>query len=101
VAIEIDKPENQEDIDQIKWFLVHKNVLVFIDNDDSWNIQFNTPCVKLSKNLCSIYEQRPKICRDHSSDNCEKYGDGESYKVLWKNLPEFEEWLKNNKSKIF
>ena len=97
VALEIDEPEDKEDFDQIKWFLVHKDVWIFIDHDDSWNIQFNTPCEKLDDKKCSIYEKRPTICRKHSVENCEKYGEGDSFKFLWKNLEEFEEWLKKNK----
>jgi Fe-S-cluster containining protein len=93
VAMEIDKPENQKDFDQIKWFLVHKDVWIFIDHDNSWNIQFNTPCEKLEENLCGIYETRPRICQDYSSENCEKYGEGNSFKLLWKNMAEFEEYL--------
>jgi Fe-S-cluster containining protein len=101
VALEIDKPENEEELDQIRWFLLHKNVWVFIDHDDSWNLQFNTPCEKLDKKKCSFYEKRPQICRDYSTENCEKYGDGDSFKFLWKTLEDFEGWLKNNKSKVF
>jgi len=98
VAIEIDSPEDDDDFEQIRWFLAHKNVWVFIDHDDSWNVQFNTLCKKLNeKGLCSIYERRPQICRDYSSENCEKYGAGESFKLLWKDLEEFEKWVKSGK----
>ena len=108
VALEIDKPEDEKDIDQIKWFLIHKNVWVFIDHDDSWNVQFNTPCENLDGHLCSIHpkylnipqDKRPLICQEYSTDSCERYGDGNSYKLLWKNRAEFEEWLLKNKSKI-
>ncbi|RMD45516.1 YkgJ family cysteine cluster protein [Candidatus Pacearchaeota archaeon] len=99
IAIEIDKPENKEDIDQIRWFLLHKNVWVFIDHDNSWNVQFNTPCTKLSsKGLCTIYRKRPRICKDYSTESCEKWGEGKSFKVLWKNAEEFEKWLKNKRN---
>jgi uncharacterized protein len=99
VALEIDAPENKEDYDQIRWFLTHKDVWIFIDHDDSWNIQFNTPCEKLSKSgKCTIYEKRPIICRKYSTDNCEKFGAGDSFKLLWKNIEEFEEWFEENTS---
>jgi len=97
IALEIDKPETEKEFDQIRWFLVHKNVWIFIDNDGSWNMQVNTPCEKLKDGLCSIYEKRPKICQDYSSDNCEKNGDGDSFKIIWKSLEEFEEWVENGK----
>ena len=113
IAVEIDKPETKKEYDQIKWFLLHKDIWIFIDNDDSWNLQANNPCVKLTPldtpsdedqtgqadGICSYYKERPQICRDYSSDNCEKHGDGDSFKVLWKSLEEFEEWLIGQKIK--
>ena len=97
VALEFDTPEDKEDYEQIIWFLLHQDVWVFIDHDDSWNIQFNTSCKKLDeKGWCNYYEKRPAICRDYESDGCEKYGEGKSHKVLFKNVEEFELWLKGN-----
>jgi len=95
ICIEIDKPENKEDYDEIKWYLLHRDVWVFIDNDNSWNIQFNTKCMKLQDGKCGYYEQRPHICRAHSADECEKYGEGDSFKVLFKSLEEFEKWVED------
>ena len=97
IAMEIDKPTTKKDVDQIRWFLIHKNVWVFIDHDKTWNIQFNTPCEKLDGHLCSIYEKRPQICRNYSVETCEKYGDGDAFTVLFKNEDEFKEWLKKDK----
>jgi Fe-S-cluster containining protein len=98
VALEIDEPETKEDFDEIRWFLTHKDVWIFIDHDDSWNIQFNTPCEKIGENgWCEIYEKRPHICGAHSSENCDQYGEGDSFETCWKTIEEFEEWLKENK----
>jgi hypothetical protein len=102
VSVEIDKPRinSKKDIDEIKWFLLHKNIEVYIDNDNNWNIQFNTKCKKLKKNgLCAIYKTRPQICREHSVDECEKYGGGKPYKVSFKNIKQFEKWLDSEKRK--
>jgi len=98
VALEIEKPVDKEDFEQIRWFLLHENVWIFIDYDDSWNIQFNTKCSKLNKNgLCDIYEKRPMICKNYSPEDCEKNGEGNSFKILWKTVEEFEEWKVKNK----
>jgi len=97
VALEIDDPEDEEDFEQMRWFLLHENVWVFIDHDDSWNLQFNTPCKKLEKNLCSDYKKRPQICREYSPENCEKFGDGDSFKIMWKDVGEFEKWMADGK----
>jgi hypothetical protein len=110
IAVEIDKPENKKEFDQIRWFLLHEDIWVFIDNDDSWNLQVNRPCTKLvlSKGqaeggrrkadyICGDYEKRPQICRDYSAKGCERNGDGDSFKVMWKSLEEFEEWVLGGK----
>ena len=97
IAVEIDEPESEKEFGQIRWFLLHEDVWVFIDNDNSWNLQVNRPCVKLKDNMCSYYEKRPQICRDYSAENCERNGDGDSFKLMWKNLEEFEEWVESGK----
>jgi len=95
VAVEIDAPETEKEYDQIRWFLLHENVWVFIDNDDSWNMQVNNKCKKLKEDgWCGYYEKRPIICREYSSENCERNGDGDSFKIMWKSLEEFNEWVK-------
>lgn len=35
IAVEIDKPETEEDFENIKWFLLHKNVKVFIQEEEN------------------------------------------------------------------
>lgn len=108
VALEIDTPEDKKEYDQIRWFLLHKDVWIFIDNDNSWNIQFNTPCEKLDGHLCSIHPKklgtkkdlRPQICGDYESESCEKWGEGKSYKTLWKHEEEFVKWMKKHKPKF-
>ena len=93
VAVEIDKPESKKEFDQIRWFLLHKDIWIFVDNDDSWNMQVNNKCEKLKDTMCSYYEERPQICRDYSAVNCERNGDGDSFKIMWKALNEFEKWV--------
>lgn len=98
IAVEIDAPESKKEFDQIRWFLLHKDVWVFIDNDDSWNLQVNNKCEKLTgEGMCSYYEKRPGICKDYSAGSCERNGEGESFKVLFKSLEEFEEWVLGGK----
>ena len=49
IAIEIDKPNTKSDYDHIRWYLIHRDVNVFIDHDRKWYIEFRTPCELLSK----------------------------------------------------
>jgi uncharacterized protein len=96
VALEIDKPTCKKDYDNIRWYLMHKNVEVFIDNDGGWNIKFSSHCEHLEKNgQCGIYETRPKICRDYpgKDEACEYAGETEYYQQLFSNAKEFEHYL--------
>ena len=101
VALEFDEPTTKEDFDEIKWFLLHKDVIVFIDHDDSWNVQFNTSCEKLGDGgACNYYEKRPHICREYDMGSCERFGEGSSFKILWSTIEEFEKWMKENKAEF-
>ncbi len=76
VAIEIDKPKAKQDYDHIRWYLLHRDVNVFIDHEKKWYIEFRTICEEqLEDNRCGIYEKRPKICREHgiADGECEFY----------------------------
>jgi Fe-S-cluster containining protein len=76
VVLEIDIPENLDDFENIKWYVAHKNVAVFIDEEHSWNIEFITPCEHLGKDSrCQNYETRPKICREYSQEDCPFHND--------------------------
>ena len=65
-ALQIDTPEDAEDFDSIKWYLIHEDTWVWVD-DDEWYVQVDRKCKHLqSNNLCGIYETRPQICRDYA-----------------------------------
>jgi len=71
VAIEIDTPETKEDFENMRWYVAHKNIIVYVNDEDIWHIEFQTPCEKLGKdNKCQIYEKRPDICKQYSQDEC-------------------------------
>jgi uncharacterized protein len=75
-ALAIDTPEEQRDFDFIRWYLLHDRATVFVD-DDSWYLLVHTTCKHLrSDNRCGIYETRPQICRDYTTDACEFDDDG-------------------------
>ena len=71
VAVEIDKPDTKWQYDQILWMLVHENVAVYIEADGEWYVEFKTKCsARGEANLCKIYEDRPRLCRDYSNETC-------------------------------
>jgi Fe-S-cluster containining protein len=63
ITIELDTPVGKKDYDEARWFVLHKDVTVYIDTDNKWNVEFRTPCLALlPDNRCSIYAVRPAIC---------------------------------------
>ncbi|MBN1344782.1 MAG: YkgJ family cysteine cluster protein [Phycisphaerae bacterium] len=81
-ALPIDEPEDRKDFDDIRWYLLHEGVSVFVE-DGNWYIQIDNRCKALTtEGLCEIYEDRPRICRKYKDDVCEfAVPDGE-YELL-------------------
>lgn len=95
VAMEIDVPESLEDFEDIKWYVLHKNVCVYVDEDSEWHIEFITPCEHLNENgLCGIYEKRPEICRKYSHDECPHHNDYEEI-FRFEKLEDIEKYIKD------
>lgn len=99
VTIAIPTPDSKSDYDEILWFLLHKGVSVFIDDDDDWSVEFATECEGLDGEFCGIYEDRPKVCSDYDIESCVRYGEGPYYKVRWETRAEFVAWMDKKKIK--
>jgi uncharacterized protein len=96
VTVSFAEPEDKEDWDEIKWWLMHKNVKVYKDTEGDWIVEFSTPCKNLGEdNKCQIYETRPQVCRDHSMDDCDA-NDGDYADILFEKPEEVDEYLKKN-----
>jgi Fe-S-cluster containining protein len=79
IALPIDKPESKKDFDDVRWYLLHGGVTIFVE-DGEWYINIETTCRHLQPdNRCGIYETRPKVCRDYSTDNCEYHAGDYGY----------------------
>jgi len=101
VAIQLDDPEDQDDIENIRWYLAHKNVRVYVDDEQDWYVQFLTRCEYLNDdNQCMFYllgkeEQRPAICKSHCSTECESSGLDDDEVFSFENLQDFDRFLEN------
>lgn len=85
-ALPIDTPTERKDFDYVRWYLLHDRATVFVDDGD-WYLLVHTTCRHLqADNRCGIYETRPQICRDYTTDNCE-YDDSWVYEKYFE-LPE-------------
>lgn len=102
VAIEIDAPTTLNDFEEILWFIIHKKVWVWIDeDDDSWQVQFDSACRWLEDHRCKHYEARPQICRDYPSENCVRHGEGELYKYTFREPEDLFNYLKKRRPKMY
>ncbi len=98
VTAPLEPPRSKAQKDMYTWYLLHRNVEIYIDHDKEWQLLFKTPCDKLKANgFCGIYETRPKICRDYTPDGCSRAG--KDYIELFKNPEELNAYLESRKRK--
>ncbi len=65
------KPKTWGDFDEIRWFLTHQDINIFVD-DGEWYLLVHRTCQYLQADYrCGIYETRPQICRTYTTDECE------------------------------
>jgi Fe-S-cluster containining protein len=71
-ALPIETPKDKDDYDDIRWFLCHEDITVFVEDGD-WYININNRCRHLSKKdyRCKIYDRRPNICRGYKHKDCD------------------------------
>lgn len=94
-ALPIDTPEDKSDFDDIRWYLCHKDVTVFVEDGD-WYLNLKNKCRHLTEkdNRCRIYEKRPNICRKYKHSDCD-YTEGEyDYELHFTNDKQMEEYIK-------
>src|SRR3972149_674299 len=72
IAIPIDNPETLEDYEDLKWYLYHTGLTIYVDNEDDWLVQVPVGCKHLKGGKCVIYDKRPPICRKSAVADCER-----------------------------
>jgi len=94
-ALPIDTPEDRGDYDDIRWYLAHKNITVFVEKGD-WYINIKNKCKYLSEKdyHCRIYDKRPRICRQYRHADCDFVKGEYDYKLHFTNDKEMEEYIK-------
>ena len=93
-ALPIDNPTCKHDYDNIRWYLLHENVTIFVE-DEQWYIGIANRCKALrADNLCGVYETRPKVCRGYSTDNCEYHGGDYEFEALFTSAEQLEAYAK-------
>ncbi len=95
IALPIETPETKSDYDDVRWYLAHEGISVFVEKDQ-WYINMATRCKYLNrKNLCDIYEHRPRICRSYTDKSCDFHGGDYGYELYFSSTEELDEYLNN------
>ena len=90
-AMPIETPEDFKDYEYIRWYMLHGETTIFCEDDD-WYLMVHNRCDHLmDDNRCSIYETRPQICREYTTDDCE-YEDEWTYDRYWETPEQMAEY---------
>ncbi len=93
VALPLDTPTTKAEYDNIRWYLAHEGISVFVDKGD-WYVNFAARCKFLNRdNRCDIYETRPKICRKYNETNCDYHSGDYGYDLHFTSIEELDEYL--------
>ncbi|MFA5763183.1 MAG: YkgJ family cysteine cluster protein [archaeon] len=94
VSVSLHTPKTKKEWDEFRWLVAHKNVQIYKDNENDWMIEFLTPCEKLDeKSLCTIHNDRPPTCYEHSHEICVHHSDEKYYKLMFTSIEEIDEYL--------
>lgn len=95
-AFQIDTPETRKDFECLLWKIAHQSVSMYIYRKD-WYIMIHTRCNFLTQeNQCAIYEHRPYLCREHSTDDCEYTGEDYGFSEHFKSYDDLLTYIKEN-----
>lgn len=99
LALPIETPTTAGDYDDIRWYLAHEGISVFVEDGD-WYINIASRCKYLNKvNRCDIYEHRPSICRRYKEDNCDYHSGDYGYELHFTSTEELDEYIHRNGKK--
>jgi Fe-S-cluster containining protein len=93
-ALPLETPEDKGDYDDIRWFLCHKDISVFVEDSD-WYISIKNKCKHLSEKdyRCRIYAKRPRICRGYRHSKCDYVEGKYDYELHFTSDKEMEEYI--------
>ncbi|MHB0956616.1 MAG: YkgJ family cysteine cluster protein [Pirellulaceae bacterium] len=90
-ALPIDTPTEFADFEYIRWYLLHDRATVFTE-EGSWYLLVHTPCKHLrDDHLCGIYDTRPNICREYTTEACE-YDEDWTYEQYFETPEQIQEY---------
>ena len=93
-SLQIDTPRTGRDFDDLLWMIAHQQVSFYIEKR-KWFLMVHTQCrfLDTDTNMCTIYEKRPQMCREHSVKECEWHGPYD-FEEHFKSYEELTRWMK-------
>ncbi|MCI0499047.1 MAG: YkgJ family cysteine cluster protein [Planctomycetales bacterium] len=94
-ALPIDTPQEWDDFDDIRWYLSHEDVTVFVEKGD-WYLNVKNTCRYLCPKdfRCRNYELRPHICRKYNTGTCDLMGDEYDHEMHFLDDRQMEEYMR-------
>lgn len=100
MTVEIGTPRTKRDFDNIRWYILHRSVSVYVDTEGTWMVQFDTPCAWLKDGRCTHYALRPDICREYDPAECERYATTPAERFVLRNEHDLERYLAERKARL-
>jgi len=99
IALQIDQPDDAAEFDDIRWYLCHQGVQVFVE-DGKWYLQVYARCRYLDDNFsCTNYENRPKLCRSYDMGSCEGTKLDFDYELHFKSDADLDAYLSKKRKR--
>lgn len=94
-ALPIETPEDKGDYDDIRWYLCHEGISVFVEDGD-WYINMDNKCKNLSEEnfQCYLYSKRPRICRGYTTKDCDMIEGEYDYELHFTDAGQMVEYIK-------
>jgi Fe-S-cluster containining protein len=93
-SVEIDEPEDMDDWNDMLWILAHRDAEIYMD-DDRWFVLVKNPCRFYDPiKKCLIYTRRPRICREHTWNECE-FRDEYDFELHFHTYEEMDRYIRN------
>ncbi|MFA7114685.1 MAG: YkgJ family cysteine cluster protein [Candidatus Omnitrophota bacterium] len=95
LSMHIGRPVTKSEIEDLKWQLQFDTVRVYIRHH-RWYQLVDGKCMYLDKDYrCTIYDKRPKKCRDYNPPDCEL--NHKFYDIMFETPDDLEKYLKKSK----
>ncbi len=98
-CFEIDEPTTYPEFEDVRWFLCHEGVSVHIDEGD-WFISMANRCKMLdADDQCTMYDDRPLICRKYDLTNCDHTSGDYGYDALFETPQDVDKYARKTLGK--